>query len=156
MMNRHEIPGENNQPTLEEENNNLAHYQVLMTRRQHIENIFWSRVQTLHAIQAAILASGFFLIEKDYRILSVAVFSFGAFLTFFLGWLSHNDWSDAAVNDSDMHRLGDILHIRRTADRRYLKKLLKGHRIMYILMVIFLAGDTALAILLSQGVNLLK
>ncbi|MDO8472585.1 MAG: hypothetical protein Q7T05_02070 [Dehalococcoidia bacterium] len=143
-------------------NNDLTRYQILMDRRFQIEKVFWSRVQTLHVIQAAVLASGFFLlVEKHYRFLSGIMLLFGAILTFFLGLLAHNDWKDAAANDIDSERLCKELNIKRTAGRHGITKFLNSHRIMFILIGMFLAidiilaiallGDTLLATLLSRS-----
>lgn len=59
----------------EEDTNNLPYtdkltlYQTLMTHRQHAEKVFWSRIQTLHVIQAAVLGGGYYL-WKDKELVS--------------------------------------------------------------------------------------
>ncbi len=112
-------------------------YQTLLNRRQHIENIFWSRIQTLHLIQAAVLGGGYFLgrIEGEI-VLSVALLLIGLLLTVLLGYLACNDWNDARVNDKKMYTL-DELGIRRTANR----DCLRSHSILFCAIILFLVID---------------
>ena len=133
-----------NQPA--RENRDLARYEILMTRRFTIEKVFWSRIQTLHAIQAAVLASGFLLLMHDdpYPTLSGCVFSLGALLTCLLYFLARNDWNDAKANDAEYSDLEKRVCIKRTAGRCC--KLLRSHSIMFFIMKLFLALDAVFAI----------
>ena len=121
----------------DDETNKLTRYQTLMNHRQHAERVFWSRIQTLHVIQAAVLGGGYFLWKDDELGLSVALVFIGILLTLLLGRLTFNDWRDASVNDHLMHKLGDELVIRRTADRH----CLKSHSILYFIVAFFLIID---------------
>ena len=135
-------------------NTDLTRYQIFMNRRFTIEKIFWSRVQTLHAIQAGILASGFILLMDGYRILSGCIFSLGLVLTFLLYSLAHNDWLDAEANDTEYENLCKNLNISRTAGRKGIWRLLRSHSIMFFLIWLFLALDAIFAILAFSNILL--
>jgi hypothetical protein len=126
--------------------NGLEKYQTLLLHRQHAEKVFWSRIQTLHAIQAGILTGGFFSLLNEYPKLAIAAFSLGAVLSFMLGYLAYNDWSDAKSNQEVMQRLGDILGIRRTAKMNCVRKYLRSHITLFIIIGVFAFGDIAIAI----------
>ncbi len=116
-----------------------ALYNTLLSRRQHIESIFWSRIVTLHAIQAAVLGGGYALQKAHDPALSVALLVIGLLLTLLLFILAHNDWNDARINDKMMHNLGDSINIRRTAERH----CLKSHWILYVVIILFFLVDFA-------------
>jgi hypothetical protein len=144
-MNNNSTLTQTSQP--EPETTDLTRYQILMNRRFTIEKIFWSRIQTLHAIQAGILGSGFILLMDDRRILSGFVFLFGALLTSLLYGLAHNDWNDASVNDCEYCILEKKVNIARTAGRQGIWRLLKSHSIMFSLIKLFLFIDAVFAVL---------
>ena len=145
------MTGEHN----EHQEDKLVLYQILQAHRQHAERVFWSRIQTLHAIQAGVLAGGFYLLTREWNNLAIATFSLGAILTLFLGLLARNDWSDAKVNRQTMCRLSNELKFKRTAGR-YLWGRLRSHYIMLLIIIGFLVGDIVLAIMTCKGVSLLQ
>jgi hypothetical protein len=115
----------------------LTLYQTLMTHRQHAEKIFWSRIQTLHIIQAAVLGGGYYLWKDKGLGLSVALIFVGILLTLLLGRLACNDWSDASVNKELMCKLESALKFNRAAKR----KCLLSHSILFSVIGLFLTLD---------------
>ena len=119
---------------------NLAHcekitlYQTLMTHRQHAENVFWSRIQTLHAIQAAVLVGGYFLWKIPEEWWAILPLVLGLILTVLLGMLARNDWSDANINKVLMDSLESDLGFSRAKARC----CLLSHNILYAM--IYLLG----------------
>ena len=124
--------------------NRLRHYQVLMDHRQRVEGIFWSRIQTLHAIQAGVLAGSYALRNDCWY--SQAILLLGFLLTFFLYVLCHNDRQDAEVNQECMFQLGDSLGIRWSSEPRGIREFLRSHRILFLVVAIFLCVDLALSV----------
>jgi hypothetical protein len=136
------------QPTLSPQSysEKITFYQTLSNRRQNIEAIFWSRVQTLHAIQVAVLGGAFYLWKIHSELgLAVAVLSLGIILTLTLGRLAYNDWKDTSINDCIMHKLGDELGITKSAHR---EDYFKSHNILFYLIILFFMLDIAFLLFL--------
>ena len=125
------------------ERNRLARYQILMQRRQNIERIFWSRIQTLHLIQAGVLGGSFSLwkYHNNHPAFYLGLLILGIILTIILFVVCKNDWNDARRNDEGMHSLGDSLGIRRTAER---KRKPRSHRLFYGVFPLFIFIDVEL------------
>ena len=124
----------------DDERNQLTQYQILMQRRQHIERIFWSRIQILHLIQAGVLGGSFYLWSRCHLFLAPFLLSLGILLTIILFIICWYDWKDAQINDTRFHNLGDSLGIRRTAPR---KCKIRTHVLLYIVIGLFITVDIA-------------
>jgi hypothetical protein len=129
-----------NQPT------DFQRFEFLVNKRYHTEKIFWSRIQTLHAVQAAILAGGFALASQGHRITSFLTFLLGFILTLLISRLAKNDWSDSKVNDTLLESLYRDFNFRRTGTR--LCGCLRSHVILLnIIIPLFLIINLVLAVL---------
>ncbi len=129
--------------------NQLARYQILMQRRQHIERIFWSRIQILHLIQAGVLGGSYLMWRaKDPSVppvLYAALLFMGIVLTIILLIICKHDWKDARINDNDFQSLGYRLGIIRTAPRWLMfGRKIKTHRLLYAVMGLFILFDVLL------------
>ena len=126
----------------------LALYQILQSHRQNAEKNFWSRIQTLHAIQAGILAGGFFLMQAGGLLPWVAapLFILGAILTGLLRHLLRNDWYDANANKKAMRKLEKKFCINRTAGFDQRRRRHRSHRIQFRFIGIFFWIDIVLAV----------
>ena len=131
---------------IDNERNQLARYQILMQHRQHVERIFWSRIQILHLIQTAVIGGSFYLMKNTETInFAPALLFFGIVLTLILFIICIHDWMDAKRNDTRLDRLGDTLGVRRTAERWLIFCWgIKTHRLLYIAIILFILVDLAL------------
>ncbi|MFC1871066.1 hypothetical protein ACFLYF_01500 [Chloroflexota bacterium] len=116
----------------------MSLYQILMSHRQHAENVFWSRIQILHAIQAAVLVGGYYLWENTERWYAIPLLVLGLVLTVLLRILARNDWNDANINKKLMDSLESCLKFSRAKERH----CLRSHKILYAL--IYLLGGVDL------------
>ena len=119
------------------ERNKLTRYQILMQRRQHIERIFWSRIQILHLIQAGVLGGTFYLTKHRLSFLAPPLLFVGIVLTVILFFICTNDWKDAKRNDGIMHNLGDSLGIRRT-ERKWNLVFTRSHKLLNAVVKLFI------------------
>ena len=94
---------------------NLVKYQILLQHRQFLDRLFWSRVQTFHAIQAAVLAGSFAVRDKGWY--DEGLLALGATLAIALLFICRNDWADAECNKQALYSLGEYLGIRRGSKR---------------------------------------
>ena len=111
-----------------------------MQRRQHIERIFWGRIQILHLIQAGVLAGSYILWSGSHLFLAICLLSLGILLTTVLFIICLYDWKDAKINDTRFQNLGDSLGIKRTAPRKY---KIRTHVLLYIVIGLFITVDIA-------------
>ena len=129
------------------ERNELARYQILMQHRQHIERIFWSRIQILHLIQAAVIGGSFYIsYQKDLPdLFPPALLGFGIILTAVLFVLCKYDWKSAQVNEKRLHNLGDTLGITWSPRRWHICGYeIKAHIILYFVVLLFIIVDSSL------------
>ena len=129
---------------VETDNVSYARYSILSQHRQYLDKMFWSRVQVLHAIQAGVLAAGYLLRNEAWY--AEALFSIGALLTFFVGLMAWYDWQSAEANKEALYELGDRLGIRWSAEKRNIRRLLPGHVLLYIIIILFILADGFCAI----------
>jgi hypothetical protein len=128
----------------DEYNNLLTRHNSLMQQRQYQDRLFWSRVQTLYAVQAAVLGGSFTLQTEWY---GWAIALLGIFLTALIGLLCSYDWQDAKVNQIEFFRLCDYLNIHWGAKHVCIRKYLPGNSIFKWTIIGFLMLDTALGCL---------
>ena len=126
--------------------NQLARYQILMQHMEYLDRLFWSRVQTLHLIQAGVLAGSFYLRGQDYHpFLSLSLLSLGIVLTGLLFIICKFNWNDVEENKKSLYPLGDALGIRWSAERPSIfGKRVYGHIILYFIVILFLLVDLGL------------
>ncbi len=123
-------------------------YQSLVQHRIHQDRLLWSRVQTVHAVEAGILAGGFYLAfiwENPFS--AGLLLIIGGVLTLFLFLLIKGDYADHMVNADIMDKLAKRLlpfdmkvknlKVRWAAERRGLR----GHHMIYISIITFTAVD---------------
>jgi hypothetical protein len=123
-------------------NSELEYHRSLMEHRQSIDRLFWSRTQTLYAVQAAVLGGAFALKDDSY---GWALLLFGAFLTAMLGLLCSYDWQGVKVNESTFFDLCDRLGIYWDAKPSGIRKLLPGNSIFKWVIILFIWINAALA-----------
>ena len=135
--------------------NQLLRYQLLIQHRQHVERIFWSRIQVLHLIQAAVIGGSFYVIgQKELpNCFSYVLLGLGIILTITLFILCKYDWKSAEVNKNSLYNLGDALGIRWAPERPHIticghRMRISGHRILYFVVILFIPVDILLLVLL--------
>lgn len=85
-------------------------YQSLVLHKIHQDNLLWSRVQILTAIQVGILGGGFALhFAWEYSVLAGSILVGGGLLTLFMFFLVLGDYADMKVNDAIMNDLAKRL-----------------------------------------------
>ncbi len=141
---------------IQDRTNQLARYQILAQRREYQDRLFWSRVQTLHLIQAGVIASSFYIRHEQwngYPILSICVLFLGIILTTLILIICYYDWKDAEANKASMYKLGDSLGIRWGSERRIriFGYKIYGHTILYSIFGLFLLVDSGLLLYFILG-----
>ena len=142
----------NTSPDNDYERNLLTRYQILMQHRQHAERTFWSRIQVLHLIQAAVIGGSFYIHygENIPVYFSLILLGFGILLTVILFILCIYDWKSATVNQVELFSLGNTLGITWSPKRRSLKMRkdvqfkLTAHGILYFVIILFIILDVGL------------
>jgi len=136
-------------------------YRALMAHRIHQDELLWSRVQTLIAVQGAILTGSYLV--RSYWLGPLIAFA-GALLTSFIGLLLCWDDQDQKVNQSLMDELAkewavgssktypglpdlDGLYIRFTARPVGLRHILGGRRIIHVVVVGLIGVDLMMGLL---------
>lgn len=127
-------------------------YQALTEHRIHQDQLLWSRVQTLHLIQAGILGGSFALrFSSSIPVFGGILLILGGFLTFFLFLITRYDYLDQKVNQPLMDELAERLlpqdmrskyKVRWTAERAFLP----GHCVFSFIIVGFIAVDLILGV----------
>ncbi len=133
-----------------EDSENLTRHQILMHQRQYQDRLFWSRVQTLYVVQAAVLGGGFALQHEWY---GWAILLLGSTLTTLIGLLCSYDWQGVKVNEVQFYSLCDLLDIRWDAKHVGIRKLLPGNRILKWTIVGFIWLDVGLGATFFWNVN---
>lgn len=144
-------------PDTEEQDYSVL-YSALMSHYLHQDNLLWSRVQILIAVQGAILVAGFSL---RGHWLSSAIMLLGALLTSLVMILVFLDQtvrdSNLAILDKlaekflpdrikkELHQEGYEAKIRYTTPTKY--KLMRGRYIFRGILIIFISIDILFAIL---------
>lgn len=142
----------NTSPYNDDEKNLLTRYQILMQHRQHAERTFWSRIQVLHLIQAAVIGGSFYIhyVENIPACFSLILLGFGILLTVILFILCIYDWQSAKVNQVELFNLGATLGIKWSPERCSLKIWnnvhfkLTAHGILYFVIILFIILDVGL------------
>ncbi len=123
-------------------------YQSLIQHRIHQDRLLWSRVQTVHAVEAGILA-GAFALNFGWKnpFFAGLLLIIGGVLTLFLFFLVKRDYADHMVNAKIMDKLAERLlpfdmklnnfKVRWAAKRRGLR----GHHMIYGSIITFTAVD---------------
>ena len=126
--------------------NQLARYQILMQHRQHVERIFWSRIQILHLIQAAVIGGIFYIYKAELpTCFYFVLLGLGIILTVLLLILCIYDWKSAEVNKERLYSLGDALSITWSGKRWHIHSLhITAHRILFVVIVLFIILDAGL------------
>lgn len=123
-------------------------YESLVQHRIHQDQLLWSRVQIVHAIEAGILIGGFTLaFIWQYLFFAGLLLIIGGVLTLFLFFIVKRDYADHMVNAKIMDKLAERLlpsdmkennvGVRWAAERRGLL----GHHMIYISIIGFTALD---------------
>ncbi len=103
----------------------------------------------LHLIQTGVLVGTFYLWKYCLSFLVPSLLSLGIVLTIILFLVSINDWEDAKRNDSSMHKLGDSLGIRRTAER-WNFVFIRSHILLYAVVILFIFVDVRVLFYFSR------
>jgi len=127
-------------------------YQALVQHKIHQDQLLWSRVQIIHAIQVGVLAGGFALhFAWGNSSLGGWLLVCGGLLTLFLFFLVIGDYADMKVNEDIMKGLAERLlpsdmkdeekEIRWTGKRVLPGRFLSGHYMIYGSMILFIVVD---------------
>ncbi|OGO24356.1 MAG: hypothetical protein A2Z28_06520 [Chloroflexi bacterium RBG_16_51_9] len=136
-------------------------YQVLVQHRIYEGSLFWSRVQTLHAVQAGILAAGFtFRFAWSIRYFDGLILILGGALTLFLFFVVVMTYNDYAVNRDTIDELVKRIlpddmkqyKVRWSAER----VVLSGHCVFYGIIIAFIILDFVLGMLFLGNPNLIR
>lgn len=126
-------------------------YQSLVQHRIHQDQLLWSRVQIVHAVQAGVLAGAFALnFAWHYSFFAGLLLVIGGLLTFLLFFLVKRDYADHIVNADIMDKLAKRLlpfdmkngKVKWTAKRRFLR----GHQMIYCSIIGFTVLDFVLGV----------
>jgi len=134
-------------------------YQALVQHKIHQDQLLWSRIQIVHAVQVGVLGGGFALHSWGHSFLGGWLLVIGGLLTLALYFLIIGDYADMKVNESIMKRLAEKLlppdiggEVRWTDRnilyRRCVPKWLPGHRLIYGMVILFISVDFILGICL--------
>ena len=135
-------------------------YQALVQHKIHQDQLLWSRIQIVHAVQVGVLGGGFALHSWGHSFLGGWLLVIGGLLTLVLYFLIVGDYADMKVNESIMDKLAKKLLPRgmkgkaiRWTDRdvwprKRLPGWLSGHRLIYGMVILFISGDFILGICL--------
>ncbi len=132
-------------------------YQSLVQHRIHQDQLIWSRVQIIHAVEAGILAGGYALNSIwENPLFAGLLLIIGGVLTLFLFFLVKRDYADHMVNATIVDELAERLlpsdmkeqnlTVRWTAERRGLR----GHHMIYTSVIGFTVLDFVLGIYLLR------
>ncbi len=133
-------------------------YQSLVQHKIHQDQLLWSRIQTVSAIQVGVIGGGF-AIHSAWKDLPLGggLLVIGGLLTLVLFYLIIGDYADMEVNDDIMKRLAERLlpsdlkdegkEIKWTG-KRILPSWLSGHRMIYSMVILFISVDFILGICL--------
>jgi hypothetical protein len=120
----------------------ITQHQTLMLHRQSIDRLFWSRTQTLYALQAAVIG-GAFAVKNDGWY-AWALLLLGAILTVLLGLLCCYDWQGVKVNEVKFFKLCDKLQIYWDAKHKGIREHLPGNIIFMWIILLFIWLDLGL------------
>lgn len=133
-------------------------YQSLVQHKIHQDQLLWSRIQTVSAIQVGVIGGGF-AIHSAWKDLPLGggLLVIGGLLTLVLFYLIIGDYADMEVNDDIMKRLAERLLPYELKDegkeikwtgKRILPSWLSGHRMIYSMVILFISVDFILGICL--------
>ena len=129
-------------------------YQALVQHKIHQDQLLWSRIQIVNAIQVGVLAGGFALHSGGHSFWGGWLLVIGGLLTLVLYFLIIGDYADMKVNEKIMKRLAEKLlppdiggEVRWTG-KRCLPKWLPGHYMIYCMVILFISADFILGICL--------
>ena len=133
-------------------------YQSLVQHKIHQDQLLWSRIQTFHAIQVAVIGGGFAAhFSWDNSLLGGWWLVIGGAVAFFMLFLVLGDYADMKVNKSIMKELarrllpasvqGPVKWVDETVWHR--RHHVRGHYIIYasivmLILVDFVAGTLML------------
>lgn len=124
-------------------------YQSLVQHKIHQDQLLWSRVQIVHAVQVGVLAGGFALhFAWGHSFLGGWLLVSGGLLTLFMFFLLIGDYADMKVNESIMDELAKKLlptYIKgpvRWTDREVPhRRFVPGHYMIYASIILFVVVD---------------
>ncbi len=127
-------------------------YQSLVQHKIHQDQLLWSRIQILHALQAAVLAGGFALhYTWEASNFGGVLLLCGGVLTLVLFFLVLGDWADMKVNEGIMEELARRLlpvgmknKVIRWTDRdvwHRKRRCVEGHYMIYGALILFMMVD---------------
>ena len=125
-------------------------YQSLMQHKIHQDQLLWNRIQTLHAIQAAVIGGGFTAHYYWHNsLLGGWCLVIGGVVTLILLLLVLGDYADMKVNESIMKELarrllpssirGPVKWVDETV--WYRKHFVRGHYMIYATIVLLILVD---------------
>jgi len=131
-------------------------YQSLVQHKIHQDQLLWSRIQIVHAVQVGVLGGGFALHSVwGHSFLGGWLLVIGGLLTLVLYFLIVGDYADMKVNESIMKGLAERLlpsdiegEVRWTDEKVPHRRLLSGHRLIYGMVILFISVDFILGICL--------
>lgn len=139
-------------------------YQSLVQHKIHQDQLLWNRVQTVYALQAALLSSGFALHSWDQSVVGGSLLVFAGLATLCLLFLIIGDYADMKVNEPIMNKLakrllctsGILDKIEWTDRTVWHRKLVRGHHLIYSIMVVFIVLDFVLGVCLLSRPSIFR
>ncbi|MDO8491961.1 MAG: hypothetical protein Q7T04_08120, partial [Dehalococcoidia bacterium] len=80
-------------------NDDLDRYRIFLKQQEYQDKLFWSRVQTLYLVQAAVLGSSFAIRDRWF---GWAILGIGAVISTLVALLCCYDWQDSQANKTSM------------------------------------------------------
>ena len=125
-------------------------YQSLVQHKIHQDQLLWSRIQTLHALQVAVIGGGFTAhFSWENSLLGGLFLVIGGAVALWMLFLVIGDYADMKVNESIMEELarrllpwsvqGPVKWVDETVWHR--KHLVRGHSTIYAYIVILSLAD---------------
>ena len=131
-------------------------YQSLVQHKIHQDQFLWSRIQTLHALQVAVIGGGFAAhFSWGNSLLSGSFLVSGGVVSLIMFFLVIGDYADMKVNEETMKDLASSLlppfvKAPRWVDDTvwYRKYLVRGHHMIYAYIVMLILVDFVLGVLM--------
>ncbi len=132
-------------------------YQALVQHKIHQDQFLWSRIQTLHALQVAVIGGGFAAhFSWGNSLLGGSFLVFGGVVSLIMFFLVIGDYADMKVNEETMKDLASILlpfsvtgPVKWVDDTVWYRKYLaRGHYMIYAYIVMLILVDFVLGVLM--------
>ena len=138
-------------------------YQSLVQQKIHQDQLLWSRIQTLQALQAAVIGGGFAAhFSWDNSLLGGWWLVIGGVVSLCILFLVLGDYADMKINDSLMKELaGKLLpshpqgSVQWVDEKVWHRSKVRGHYMIYAIIVVLILVDFVVGALMLCGPSIL-